>query len=704
MAVQRRVSQQSVGMEPIQPENHIRPQPALEAELLFSGAAKPRKRINLLRNLGLSLMGITSLLGLNRAAAGEAHNHRDKELETIVAPAAQKKERLSYTLTENEKTRYNNVESWFPYLESLPANSFERAQGLARLQGYWNDLRTEAVAGNKGPRKILHALWVNRMIEEIRNPNPNMVRFDYKKYDTLVGQLNMAQITRQTFNRKIQENALVGLYCYYRDKGEDNELTQDTRRLFDPVMKLMENDSDNDIQQWGGYLMNQLFPTFTEAQQQQYLKRATSLFTKAAPGPEKLAAMRSINWLYASSYKLPIWQEFIPQVRQNLAKAEEAGQPKYEIIMLGLMQDPEATANFEKWAVSTSQPETQQAVAWSLGRIRSPKGLKLLNTMIESKAFNPLAREMAILSLAEYNKDYTDQVTRTLSSLSAKDSKLGEEAVPVTLREAAVAMQEKLHNKAATEADYYINKFLKTDADKKEFRSLRDQYVTGMEHLSLAQKNMVDRSLLPYRHFLQEIINRGGKHLINVGGVGETDSYKRYIGVRNDDGRITDLIQGMSSDWGGAITAAVRITPNGNNTFAHEFTHHVHQLILNNRAGFPDRIVELYKNAMKEKRVLDDYGATNEYEYLAQGGEAMDGLYKDHYYYFTSVFNRGYDTGSDNTRSKLKRQDPQLYDFLKSLHSISLEISLDLLKTYRQDLYAQLSADPKWAFRREDVA
>jgi hypothetical protein len=320
---------------------------------------------------------------------------------------------------------------------------------------------------------------------------------------------------------------------------------------------------------------------------------------------------------------------------------------------------------------------------------------------------SPLAREMAILSLTEYHPVYGDAVTALLKSLANPPSSSGSEStseavsVPDAIKEAAQAMLQKVTDQSATVKDYYIDLFLKTDEEKTSFKSLRDQYVKGLDLLNTGQKNLIDRSLLPYRHFLQEIINRGGKHTIMSGGVGNTEAYKQYIGARSDDGRLTDLIQGMSSDWGGAVTSVNRVTPGGSNTFAHEFTHHIHQMILNHQAGVPEKIVALYQEAMRDKKVLDDYGATNEYEYLAQGGEAMDGQYKDHRNLYNAIFNRGYDTGGDNTRSKLKRQDPKLYEFLKSLRSIPLEIQLKVIKAYNKDLYAQLRQESQY-FRRQD--
>lgn len=90
--------------------------------------------------------------------------------------------------------------------------------------------------------------------------------------------------------------------------------------------------------------------------------------------------------------------------------------------------------------------------------------------------------------------------------------------------------------------------------------------------------------------------------------------------------------------------------------FAHEFGHllHFNFMSLHEVA----RLHHLYQKALADGRILDDYAASDESEYFAQGLEAFfssDGKDKVNYIYF------------DHTPSELRRKDPDLYAFIEDL-------------------------------------
>ncbi len=123
-----------------------------------------------------------------------------------------------------------------------------------------------------------------------------------------------------------------------------------------------------------------------------------------------------------------------------------------------------------------------------------------------------------------------------------------------------------------------------------------------------------------------------------------------------------DDVSGVSST-GGAVTSAQVLYPGRFNTFAHEFMHHLHQMVLNNQNGKTQQIVNLFKQG----NALDYYAAGDEYEYLGQGGEAYNARFKDHAILYALIFNKGYESTDSHIRSQLKRQDSDLYDFINAI-------------------------------------
>ncbi|MEL6651259.1 MAG: tetratricopeptide repeat protein [Bacteroidota bacterium] len=91
------------------------------------------------------------------------------------------------------------------------------------------------------------------------------------------------------------------------------------------------------------------------------------------------------------------------------------------------------------------------------------------------------------------------------------------------------------------------------------------------------------------------------------------------------------------------------------NVTLHEYVHLFHGNVFSDAEN--RRVRALYYHAMENDLTLDYYSANNELEYLAQTYTA----------YFLPVKVHPLNHKSTNTRSELKRKDPQLYAFLDSL-------------------------------------
>lgn len=186
------------------------------------------------------------------------------------------------------------------------------------------------------------------------------------------------------------------------------------------------------------------------------------------------------------------------------------------------------------------------------------------------------------------------------------------------------------------------------------------EFVSGYKLLAPSRKLVVDRTAALFRKQLGKLVTVGGRHDLLTELERTTDAKARanLRGRRTFDGRVWDDVRGV-----GGMQAATGIealddaATFGFDTFAHEVAHQVHFFTFSplQRA----RIRALYRTAMKERRCLDYYAASNEAEYFGQGVEA-----------FVSLAKRpGGETTHGHTRFELYRLDPQLHDFIASLVS-----------------------------------
>jgi hypothetical protein len=186
------------------------------------------------------------------------------------------------------------------------------------------------------------------------------------------------------------------------------------------------------------------------------------------------------------------------------------------------------------------------------------------------------------------------------------------------------------------------------------------EFVAGYKTLSPSRRSIVDRTAALFRKQLSKLVTVGGRHDLLTELERTTDAKARanLRGRRTFDGRVWDDVRGV-----GGIQAATGIealdeaATFGFDTFAHEVAHQVHYFTFSplQRA----KVRSLYRTAMKERRCLDYYAASNVAEYFGQGVEA-----------FVSLAKRpGSETTHGHTRFELLRIDPMLHGFIATLVS-----------------------------------
>lgn len=608
-------------------------------------------------------------------------------------PVASRVINTTGVITDRERRYYQQFMDFFKHLEGIQDNPQHKANEEARLRQSWDTLKTSVKAGDKADRKVLDAIWAELMVQEITQPSWHAVRFDYAKFNDLRNDWSRGQLNQDGFNKAVQVRALKGLLCYYYESGFTNELVPDPQRLYEPVSKLMDGTNDVDMIRYGNALLLQCFPKFKPEHQAKLVTQQWKDFWDEPDGAKKATTLRNLWFMQADAPRLETWAEQKTAVEKHLKRWADDEKPpetnvKYAIVMASLMnygQLAEKLTPLLKVTLSDPQssfgaaPVIQEAVAWALGRDSSTAAVDHLVQLVEHLKVDEKAREYAMFSLDALGRDgKTDAVKQrakaalmqwTLALSTARAAEPSSEAskppawMTPDAQDALGRVWEKWQDKL-NEQDYFINQWLPAKADQEAYRKSRDSYVSGHTTLSVARQNMVDRALLPYRHHLDGIVGRGGKHKVITGAITEDANYQHLLAVRDHDGRIYDTIKGIASNQLGVLTNQDRITPGGYNTFAHEFIHHLEETVLNPTLGLSNTIQGLYQTAVRESRVMNYYSTYNKHEYLAECGEALERPYSPHYYLFYGLFNNGYDSGLDSIRSKLKRLDPKAYALL----------------------------------------
>lgn len=184
--------------------------------------------------------------------------------------------------------------------------------------------------------------------------------------------------------------------------------------------------------------------------------------------------------------------------------------------------------------------------------------------------------------------------------------------------------------------------------------------------LNLSRRRVVARSLSLFGKLLPRLVAMRGRHDILREDERTTDSIvrSRHRGKRTFDGRVWDDVRGM-----GGLRAATGIEALDDaasfnfDTLSHEVAHQAHLFAFTQLQRV--KVKALYKKAKTGGRCLDYYAATNDAEYFGQGVEA-----------FMSMGKRpGCEKTHGHTRFELRRIDPDLHEFIRSV------VNFDLLGT-----------------------
>jgi hypothetical protein len=213
-----------------------------------------------------------------------------------------------------------------------------------------------------------------------------------------------------------------------------------------------------------------------------------------------------------------------------------------------------------------------------------------------------------------------------------------------------------------------LKKYAKNE--KMLYKKYRDKYIPDHKEFSIKEMNWIDRVLFPFRSLLQKVALNQEKIVItdDITTSYETDN----IGKRVPYGFFEDTAGGAARE------NAFIVIPKSNFTFplsrgfvlAHEWAHQIHFKLPKDKQK---EIINLYKSALERHTCLDEYAASNEYDYFAQGFDAYFSNYKPHKLLINSS---NYLDLYSHTKSKLKKLDRPLYDFIDNLVKEYNQVSL----------------------------
>jgi tetratricopeptide (TPR) repeat protein len=248
-------------------------------------------------------------------------------------------------------------------------------------------------------------------------------------------------------------------------------------------------------------------------------------------------------------------------------------------------------------------------------------------------------------SLAVTIGEYEEAIAFFNKALSiSQDYGLANNGLSIAIR-GFIKNQEK--NSAKLNLDIFDYSQLNMESLKKVFINYGD--------LPEKYQKIVKYSIFPLKNYLPVLAASGSTHYIIPLYERSTD-YKfgvEYKNQRSFDYRLWDDIRGR-----GGFNSATGIEDlQGSynldfNTLTHEFTHQVHGFAMTQLQQ--EKIKVLFSLAKRDKRFLDYYAGSNEYEYFAQGVEA----------YNSTQGKQTLKATSKNTRALLYKTDKPLYDFI----------------------------------------
>lgn len=288
------------------------------------------------------------------------------------------------------------------------------------------------------------------------------------------------------------------------------------------------------------------------------------------------------------------------------------------------------------------------------GKFRNDEIFKMIKKFaLDTKEPDIRKREFAIQSTALYVKDKPQEVKQVLEQVHQECS---------IFSPLSKILLDKTSGNYHGQKDRELNytKITKKQADR--FKNLFEHYFQIESTTNTKQKNLYQLSAVPFRKYLKRFINTGKKYII------QNDTYtkhapdyiaKRYLFPEMGIFASGDYMDAWDAvNWSKySIVTPFRAAEKAQNIIAHENGHSV-QYVLTSK---DDKIIsKLFRNAVREGRILDYYAAANPFEYFAQGCEAFVSKYKPH----KDILNNH---PFAHTVYELMDKDPELFKFIKKV-------------------------------------
>lgn len=346
-------------------------------------------------------------------------------------------------------------------------------------------------------------------------------------------------------------------------------------------------------------------------------------------------------------------------------------------------------------------PELKRTAIWTAGICKNSENFELLCELINPNELFKLDNlssdeieltELILYSIAQYSDENTvkviNKVIDAINTINKQENKPFELKQSLSdISETAETLINKIQKTEDKQKDFYIKKhldYLNNNQvylkEKIAYEELRNRCVPGFNTFSPDLQNYLDNILLPFRNFLNGMVSIGKKiYIINdtITSIDKDDRGKRtYTNFYGDNAG------GLTSN--GNIIIPCKSSKDSYNiatTIGHEWGHIIHFSIMNSQPEIAEKIENLYRKALEKDCFMDFYSKTNAKEYFAQANEAYLSIYKPYDYL---AVKDDYNNHFSNTRSKLRRKDPEMFKLLDDLYNENSKVNL----THPLDLVA----------------
>ena len=307
-----------------------------------------------------------------------------------------------------------------------------------------------------------------------------------------------------------------------------------------------------------------------------------------------------------------------------------------------------------KILVSENVDQTiMQYAVWGAGKYRSDEAFDKIKEIALNKDEKDIRkREFSIHSVARYLREKTDEVHAIMEKIANEENS--------KFADLAIIINDKINGTYYSKKDRELDYFGFDDSMKKNFKKFKAKIFNFEKPLNKKKENAIDRNLVLFDHILEFFAKSKFKfHILNDT---VTKIMKKEIGKRDfhnglyNSGSFFDSYDGICRPGKYNIMNTLEIENSyQDNPISHEMAHTLHFMLGD---GFLDLMSAMYKQALKENRILHYYAASNEYEYFAHGVEAFSAIYKPHKVLLDD---------RNDTIFKLMAQDPDLYNLINQL-------------------------------------